>query len=506
MMKVTLTRDIPLKTAVAYLSLERKVKRIDIQDYLSGKRFQNELVERRMPDYLQSIEIYDGNNHLTKYGESVRDTGMVKVKEEGKYQIWYIQNDSYFKTKIFYFKRIQPQPDGRRTTIKDLQINFDNDKHDKHYYLPTRENPFSWITLINNDNIHGEPIEGETIIRLTWTLDGLKSEYIFNGTAGENKIDNIAILIESDFQEIIQNILNPAWNVETQRFKILLDYIDDESLVSFERGHEGAWNGFDVHIDQLPIEPYSEEALLWRNRLLNKKLEKEYFHPKDFKDTVLSLNTEDGFTAYKDSLDTPDARQYLDRELEKNKKSDRDTAFWHLAAPLDLNPGIPEKGIFDTFGLQQGDELSFREIVERMERCPAESIFYYDRYVINKRQQQAAAAFLNTFACNRTYLITDTAKQPDNSIVQNSKIVQKSLTDIFEKNRPQHDRYLIIAIKGELRIWHISNSIDYIRFAENDISADTKGEIAQSVMFNKVKQDMLHTALRNFIQQEVKNG
>ena len=44
-MKITFTRELTLQKAEAYLEIEKKVIRKDIQDYLNGKHFKNPLIE-----------------------------------------------------------------------------------------------------------------------------------------------------------------------------------------------------------------------------------------------------------------------------------------------------------------------------------------------------------------------------------------------------------------------------------------------------------------------------
>lgn len=509
-MTVTLTKDITLHSAITYLSLKREVEGKDIQEYVSGKKFNNGIIEKRVRDYLKDIKIYDEQYHLTQYGKSVQETGKVKTKEEGKYQIWYTENDSFFGNKIFYFTRITPQPPNQNNKIQLLSIIFNYGE--EHFHLPLsypKLNEFFRFELsLQQKGFNGEK-KNESTINLVWKWNELEdSAYTFDGQINTHKINfQYPVPSDKDLKQFILKIL-PEWDSTTNRYKITFDKIkDDQSSIDlFECQFNNLWKYFKVNIDKLPIEPYNiEEARLWRNTILDKELQKEYFHPADFKDTVRGVNEKEGFAAYKDSLDIPEAEEYLDTELEKSKKSDRNAAFWHIRAPLDLNPGIPVH-FSDKFELHKGEVGSFQKIVENMGVNTAEKIFYYDKYVINKQQQQKTEAFLDAFACNTKYLITDTTKQSENTLAKNTEIIQKDLTEIFKSGKAQHDRYLIIAIADELRVWNISNSMDYIQFAGENISIDTEGEIVQSVIFNKVNQEMLHKELRSFIQQELKNG
>jgi SOS response regulatory protein OraA/RecX len=78
-MTTTLTKDITLHSAIAYLSLEREMYRKDIQEYLWGTIFKKE-IETRVEDYLKEINIYDDQYRLTSYGATVRETGTVRTR------------------------------------------------------------------------------------------------------------------------------------------------------------------------------------------------------------------------------------------------------------------------------------------------------------------------------------------------------------------------------------------------------------------------------------------
>jgi hypothetical protein len=57
-----------LRSAFAYLKIEKETKRQDIQNYLQGKTFDNIIVDERVKKYLKEIKLYDENYHLTPYG------------------------------------------------------------------------------------------------------------------------------------------------------------------------------------------------------------------------------------------------------------------------------------------------------------------------------------------------------------------------------------------------------------------------------------------------------
>ena len=105
-MKVTLNKIIQLQSATVYLRFEKEIKRKDIQEYLNGKQFEKSLIENRIKEYLKNIKVYDEKFQLTAFGNAVKETGMLPTIEEGKYQIWFTNKDSYFGNKIFYFRNL----------------------------------------------------------------------------------------------------------------------------------------------------------------------------------------------------------------------------------------------------------------------------------------------------------------------------------------------------------------------------------------------------------------
>jgi hypothetical protein len=122
-MKVTLDKQIQLRSSIVYLRFEKEVNRKDIQEYLNGKRFENSLIENRIKEYLKNIKVFDEKYQLTRLGNAVKDSGMLPTVEEGKYQIWFTNEDSHFGNKIFYFKRVQP---NRESNDDKINLKFRN--------------------------------------------------------------------------------------------------------------------------------------------------------------------------------------------------------------------------------------------------------------------------------------------------------------------------------------------------------------------------------------------
>jgi len=100
-MKVILMRDIPLHKAYIYLTIERNVTRPDIKKYLEDGECKDKIVTERVKNYFRNIGIYDHDGNLTHYGKSVKENGLVKQREQGKYLVWYTKQDPFLKIKYF---------------------------------------------------------------------------------------------------------------------------------------------------------------------------------------------------------------------------------------------------------------------------------------------------------------------------------------------------------------------------------------------------------------------
>jgi hypothetical protein len=220
---------------------------------------------------------------------------------------------------------------------------------------------------------------------------------------------------------------------------------------------------------------------------------------------VIDTNENIAFKPYLNTLDTPKPELF-------SSSIKKDTlAFWHLNAPLDLNPNAKSKLSAKPVELKKDKKVSFKNISSKLGFANFDEnsvCIYYDRYVIREYQHKAVAALLESIECKNKIVITDiTPKENSSDFIQKhkSEIKIKDCKAIF-KNRPAHDRYLIIGNKDEIQIWNISNSIDYITFSDRNIDMNTTGTIRQSVVFTPVSRELLDKELLNFLENEMKNG
>jgi hypothetical protein len=504
-MTVTLTKQITLKNAEIYLKLEKKVKREDIQMYLQGKHFDNPIVENRVRDYLKEIRVFDEQYHRTPYGNEVKETGMVDVLEEGKYLIWITQKDTLFGNKIFFLKRQPPNKSDNRFSEIDID-------EKKHFCLSSNKKDFFFFNLKNTNitKYNGIKLQNDALLTLSWKWKDLASSvYTFEGKIGNNGIDkNIEIDSDEDLNKKIIEIL-PNWDSENNRCRMPIEAIRNikDCPSSFQCNYRNKWEDFDVIVNNLPVEPYNfEEAKEWRKAIFNKDLEENYMHPDDFMGKIISINQKEGFTAYSDQLDIdiPEINQYISDLDRSAQKSTRGARFWHLAAPMDLNVGLPQQSKVDSFSLIKDESICFRDLAQKFGRITADKIFYYDKYVTNYYQQRSAAAFLNSLGIPDICIITDKTQQGfSNYLAQNKPaIVVEDIGYVYQQNRRDapHDRFIIFKHGGDITVWTSTNSIDYIRFnVKGEIQPNDSGTILQSVTFTRVKKNILGPQLENFI-------
>jgi hypothetical protein len=503
-MKVTLDKNIQLNSAIVYLRFEKEINRKDIQEYLKGKQFDNHLIENRVKDYLKNIKIFDEKYQITALGHLVNETGMLPTVEEGKYQIWFSNRDSYFGNKIFYFKRVQPIREG---SDEKLQLHFDDVGH---FYLPTESNSFSNLKLLPLKDFFGQMRNHSNQISLRWTWENLeKSNFVFDGQLGkgekEIKLKPTNIPCLDNLKDLIEQLL-PNWDKKSERLKIHFGDVSEQSRSSFEDNLQNQWNNFKVNFQKIPLMPYNkEEAVKWRNWLISENLKKEYFSPSDFESTIIEINEREGFKSYSQLLDIPKPEAFSSI-VKKNP-----LAFWHLNAPLDLNPNFKVKLNAKPIELRKDSKISFNDIASKLGFEGLDNISvlaYYDRYVVNLNQHKSVATFFSTVECKNKIVITDlTPKDNSSNFIQKNhpEIKLKDCETIF-KSRFPHDRYIVFGNNEEIQIWNISNSIDYITFLDKNIDKNTQGTIRQSVVFTPVSKELLDKDLLNFIENEIRNG
>lgn len=330
-MKATLTKNIKIKSATAYLVFEKEQERKDIQKFLNGEEFEDETINNRVREYLRII---DEIHISTQKGNRIKQTGKMFVREEGKYKIWFAENDNFLGTKILYFERIAPRENER---VDILNVNF----QEENYFLPINDNEFSDLKLIINNQIAGQINNTNDAINLSWIWEELdKSHYEFRGKIKESQIKQNSINSDKDLNEFIFKIF-PDWDKKQKRLKIQFRNLQkDSERINFITNYNNKNQiGFDtIEFLEIPIMPYnSEDAINWRNWLVEQELNKDYFQYSILENKIEEINKKNGFRAYSEDLTVLSLQELIEMCYKKNGAK-QSLAFWHLVAPNDLLP------------------------------------------------------------------------------------------------------------------------------------------------------------------------
>ena len=514
-------KEINLKKATAYLVFEKETKREDIRNFLSGNEFDNEMINERVTEYLKKSGILDQNGYCTKKGNRIKQTGKMFEREEGKYNIWYTENDCFSGTTIFYFERVEPYNYDKPYNyeqIEDLSAQFEP----YHFLLPVGSDASSEVQLIgNNEPIYGTSHSKTENIRLQWTWNDLESStIIFTGKLKNKKINKKEIILNekshintvfrkyTDLKHCIQTMLFQDWSQDNQRLRIQFDTLkSNHAKISFLIDKEIKYPScFDsVICRDIPLMPYDQDdANSWRDWLLEDELSRKYFSKYAFEKRARELNKKKGFSAYFNDLAIPDVKEQQEKLYVNRAK--QNSAYWHLTAPLDLNPDSFQEYSKQSLHFEVNRRISFNQIAEEiMENTnhPINAIIYYDKYVIKENQQKAMKAFFDCFDdCQLKSLITDVSLQKNNFLKDNApSIKQYSLMEAFGPEKPQHDRYLILCEnKKNWTVWQMPSSIDFIKFNETIIKPDSNGTLIDSFSYTNVRKEMLKTQFINFIE------
>ena len=327
-MKITLTKQITLYSATVYMKIKKDVLRKDIQEYLNGKRFENHLVNNRINNYLKEIHIYDNNSYLTMLGETVKATGYLPTPEEGKYKIWYTQNDEHFGNTIMYFRREAPND---KSQVEELNVYFEKDGH---FLMPARERDevinYTLFSLFETQ-LNGKVFSNSDTITVTLIMEDGKETYCaFSGKIGKDGATELnhkqPIPFDIKLEDSITEIL-PNYN---SMYKRLMVKFNDKNKNFVLSNYKCTWIGFSGTIDSVNLMPCDlENAKRWRDSLVRDIVAQQYLSPQDFQSKVIETNDNPAFEKYRNDLDVPESKNF--------KTETGSVEYWHLNAPIDLN-------------------------------------------------------------------------------------------------------------------------------------------------------------------------
>ena len=495
-MTISFKKELELYRLDVYLKIEKKVIRKDFQDYLNGKKFLNPLIENRISDYFKNIGIYENTNigGLTPKGEELKNTGEKYEYEEGKYSIWYVENDMILGDKILFFKRIPPE----RKFDNEKRFFEKNFPKEEHFLLPTKNNEFLQFNLINNIK-YCDIYPDKYRLNFYWVWEGLeKSYYSFEGKLDDFLIKSERISCKKNLKENIKYLFQNDWDDEYNRFKIDFPDLEDEREKFLCKKEERNLSTYLVKLEDIPIMPKTEEiARKWRDWLLEKRIKKEYLSVKDFEYEAENIREKEGLMKYKNKLGLPNIDDFMGaRKIDKLIK-------WHLQAPKDLNPN---KSFPSRIEIPEGSTFSFSDFASRLYIKTGDVIIYYDYYAL--KRPDLVEKHLDNFDISKKIVVS----QPF-SLREIPEIYKRRNEDIYNRCRSKfrifnigerdekrlHDRYLIIRKDDKWYILNGSNSLNgYI--GKEDRGGSTYKTKA-SVLYAYVNENMFSKNIIDFLNK-----
>lgn len=495
-MKITFTRELTLQKADAYLEIEKKVIRKDIQDYLNGKHFKNPLIESRVKKYLQEIGVFNSASFLTRKGEEIKKTGETYEVEKGKYTIWYIENDFVLGTKILFFSRKDATTNPKKENIAPFSVDFTNEEH---LLLPSLDGKTDFSKFKLRKQTFFAKIHSPDKLFFKWVWNGLDSSYYeFQGKLGYNEIKAMNIPCDKNLEYEIQKF--KGWNVEQRRLTRNFDEHSEEEKKTFYSDLKLSNSGYAITLEQIPIMPENEEiAAIWRNWLLEQIVKEKYLTATEFEYESMCIQQKEGLAMY--NLETPQVSDFM------KKRSMNKLIKWHLQAPEDLNPNKEFFLSSKVIEIPQNSPFSFNDFTSQLEVKTGDVVIYYDYYAL--KRPDLVEKLLDRFNNIPKKIIVSqpfaTEGIPSQFIHINQEIYQRccSKFKIFpleEKDEKRlHDRYLIIRKEGKWHILNGSNSLNGFIGKENRYNNTyiTKA----SVMYAYVKENMLTGNTINFLNK-----
>lgn len=516
-MRATLTKKIKVNSALAYLTIEREQERPDIVDYLrsyreGGRGYENELIEERVKEHLKSLRILDPQGGITRKGELIMESGKLIVCEEGKYRVWYTRQDPFFGDTIFHLSRYSPKKDEQRLKLEE--VNFYGRSST---LLPIGEGkslevrPIARVKDYKEFSYSEWRAEGELTLEWEWNeLDS--STYRVSGRIDNKDVKEHSFEVkEKELPREMKRVFGDDWNSELNRLAIRdIEELSESSIDSFLKSEEITNK---LHFDKLyfrdiPLMPSNlEVARRWRDRLLTNGLDKDYYLSSDFEALCKEINSKKGFEAFKGGLELP-AIDIFRQKLYSQDRAKQRKSYWHLTAPFDLNPDSDGRNLVGSFSHIPGEQTTFREIVRKLKgRNRVKALFYFDKYSSTEWQQRRLAALFAAFGELELKVLITRTKQSGRSryLEQNCPALEQiDIEAIFSREKPNHSRYIIyLNESGELVVWGVNHSIDFIRLKDANITPDTAGD-TEDVAFEQHRLEMLKSELREYITERIK--
>lgn len=365
--QATFRKTVNLKSATLFMRIRRLEKREDIQRFLKAWESEEQLfqgsmasvINKRVARYLKEFGLLDASGNLTNEGKTVAQTGWFSAQEEGLFNIWFCRDDELLGNRILYFERQNAFVGSKqRTKFEELPFSFD----EAHYCLTDQKDGQSLVFSIEQ---LGNPNTEQTLlveskadgkVALLWEWKGpadsvsvlrVENGRVVNHAKEKNKDEEVKFapqfikLEELDKNYWLERLFDRYWNSRTNRLRVEFDSLGDSEKSSFIKTYffDGKYGFDEIRFDRVPLEPLNTaEAEKWRNWLAERRLEKAYMGKASLKDALNELNRKPGFDSF--TLEIPDAKSFLKTHFESRRAKARGKAYWHLAAPQDLQPNL----------------------------------------------------------------------------------------------------------------------------------------------------------------------
>jgi hypothetical protein len=359
-LKAKFRKTAKLRSVTVFMRITRLEQRADFQKYLNTppprqQLFEGEmarLINDRVAEYFRQLHLLDHNGNLTEKGKTVAETGYFETEEQGKYRIWYCENDQLIGDTIVYFERENAFPDQRkedRIRPRDLPL-FTNTWH----YCMDQEKgstaqKFRIEQLGNADTNESLVLEDtqQSSMTLLWEWEShsdarlwVEKAQIMRKQNEKLAFNRQALDVSIDQSTWLDSLFEDSWDRISNRLRIEFDKLENPSeKVDFvKRFTFPPMDGFDsIEFERVPLMASDrEQALKWRNWLVEGLLKVHYLSPVTATDAFNECNRKPGLISY--NLNTPKLLDFLKENLEPRGPQARGKAYWHLAAPLDLQP------------------------------------------------------------------------------------------------------------------------------------------------------------------------
>ena len=517
-MRALFERNVKVLEFRLFAELEVETERKDIQAFLESYETKGTEVSRKVQRYLTTIGLFDKDGNLTKKGKQVLEQGKMFIPEMGLYRIWLIEPDDLIDMRIVGVQRerpskmneeIQPQeydypnPDGKPAEEAILLF-----RQQKKEDLEQRLTRIKVRNFGKGEYLYGSLERSGRTVRMKWVWDETgKQKIVLEGTvrAASGNLPLFQLKNRSPFQGKLPGLVEKlllgsenqhlSWDPAKQKLRIPFSRNHSNELMEKFQGNfpmdtsDFEYGVFEkAELQEVPVMPSTiEDAKKWRNYLVRSDLKGKYFTPPQFKHQQDQLASREEFSSFGLQAESPQG--YL-----KNNFSGpaNDEAFWHLAAPMDLNPFDQPDQTEEVLHWIPGQEVTLGEIADKLRQGKnIKEVIVVDRYVNKAIQQKSlhvlvkellpsgsgVSSLMTVFGGDRASYLKDQAPE----------ITQVDFGALFKTL--DHDRFWILRSDQEETIWTATRSLGFLNFGEHEPEADTEAVVKEgAVTFLKVKK------------------